>query len=125
MKPAFPKTRDDGSVAVAARYSFAAPDAVEEARLAVCAWVAEREAQGIDLNADLARPPYIQVHEGGTLDIVFDGRPGMPLWKDWMVSVCQQVASTVPLLTFVSFFDLVGVMEHPGSRRQPEGTIVG
>jgi hypothetical protein len=115
MKPVFPKMRDDGSVAVAARYSFAAPDAVEGARLAVSAWVAEREAQGIDLKTDLERPPYIQVH-GGTLDIVFDGRPGMPLWKDWMVSVCQQVASVVPLLTFVSFFDLVGGMEHPGSR---------
>lgn len=113
----FPTTRDDGSVSVAARFNFDEPLAVDAVGATVRCWIAQREAETIDLTADLATDPHVVVRDEHTLDVVFDGRPGSSRWKDWMVALTQEMASTLSNVRFDCFYDLIGNVPHPASKQ--------
>jgi hypothetical protein len=115
----FPTKRDDGTVSVAARFTFDARAAVGAAESLVKDWVVRRVAERINLAEDLATDPYVVVRSDDTLDVVFEGRPGRSLWKDWMVAITEEMTSTVPSVKFACFYDLVGDIEHPASRSRP------
>lgn len=119
----FPTRRADGSVSVAGRFNFGGQVAADAAAAKVRSWIAEREAETIELTEDLASAPYIVVRDDSTFDVVFEGRPGQPRWKDWMVALTRELASTVSNVRFDCFYDLVGDVRHPGSGIPGSGTL--
>lgn len=110
----FPKKRDDGSVHVAARFRIETSTAVGLARDLLRAWLAEQQAAGATWAEDLVSEPLIAVRDQDVMDVVFEGRSGVARWKDWMVSVSQQLAK-LPGLRFDCFYDLVAQVRHPAS----------
>lgn len=100
---------------MAARFKFDGRVAADAAAAKVRSWIADRDAEAIDLTEDLVSVPYVVVRDDSTFDVVFDGRSGPPRWKDWMVALAQEIASTVSNVKFNCFYDLVGDVRHPGS----------
>lgn len=111
----FPKRREDGSVSVAARFTFDAPFAVEAAEATLRKWIAQHATETGDPTEDLVSEPYVVVRDQRTLDVVFDGLPGSPRWKDWMVALSQEMTAVYGV-TFTCFYDLVADAPHPASR---------
>jgi hypothetical protein len=114
-RPLFPAKRDDGSFAVAARFSLIGTTSVKTVEDRVTDWVRRKTVDDhVDLSNDLAVSPQVAVIGPDTLYVVFEGKPGSKLWKDWMVAVTQDLMALSDL-TFEGFYDLVTNSPHPAS----------
>ncbi len=117
----FPRRRDDGSSAVAARFTAVAPDARRQLVEAVAGWVAAKEELGVDFAQDLLRPLRVEVDAVGYLVVIADGRPGRRLWKDWLVYLVRHLQDSLPAVRFSGFYDLVADRPHPAWRATSGG----
>jgi hypothetical protein len=54
----------------------------------------------------------------GTVDVVFDMKPGSRRWKDCMVFLARDLESSLPGLVLQCFFDLVAGTPHLASLHQ-------
>jgi hypothetical protein len=115
----FPQTRADGSMSVAARFSTSNTAPAQRIQDYVAGWLHGAMATGhVDLLDDLSALPYVVRREQGSLDVVFDAKPGSTRWKDWLVFVTRDLKSSFPDATFECFYDLVADTAHPASLDQ-------
>jgi hypothetical protein len=118
VRETFPRRRADGSLSVAARYSVSNSSQKTLIEDYVARWTIDKSpGYREELRRALARDPYVVVRADGSLDIVFDGTPGSPMWKDYMVIVARDVPR-VPGIAFEGFWDLVTNTVHPASARR-------
>lgn len=114
----FPELRDDGTLSVAARYTVPNEESVRRLEAVVSEWNQGAAGRGIDLLAELSTLPHVARRERLVVDVVFQGKRGSRRWKDWMVAVTKVVRSTLPEVSFESFYDLVAERPHPASLRE-------
>lgn len=111
----WPQKREDGSVLVAVRLR-AAPSLVREIEALLANWKSWISAERrVDLGESLIRDPYIVAHSGDVVDVVFEGRSGSRLWRDWLVSFTSELKRAHPELKREGFWDLVGGSPNPAS----------
>ncbi len=111
-QPTFPAKRRDGSVAVAARFAEVGPETIERLEVFIAGWL-RGVSRYADLSRDLIESPYVMVEHEFT-HVVFEGKPGARLWKDWMIFLTRDLAESSFGLTFLCFYDLVSGVAHPG-----------
>jgi len=114
MSAVFPMKREDGSFAVSARFSASQEEVLQRVDELIATWVRTKSDEHIDWTGDLVTVPTVKHVDKQTVEVVFDGKPGSRRWKDWMVSITQQLSS-LPGMTFEGFFDLVANVPHPAS----------
>jgi hypothetical protein len=105
--------RLDGSIVVAARFRVDRQDAASAVAECISRWDAQKAALGIDTGADLATPPHAEELDKASIEIVFEGKPGSRLWKDWLVDLTRDVTETVDGLHFEGFVDRVSGVVRP------------
>lgn len=111
----FPRTREDGSFTVAARFTLNQADAADLVRRQLGEWITRHDStEHVDLLADLSSLPRIELIDPTTVDVIFEGRPGSQLWKGLLVDLTKQLTSKAPA-TLISFWDLVAGHPHPAS----------
>ena len=119
--PIFPSRRADGSLSVAARYSVSDTSQRKLINDYVAQWIRERPVLSKERQRhELLTDPYIVERPDGLLDIVFEGRPGSRLWKDYLGLLVRDVPH-VPGIAFEGFWDLVTNTPHPASMRRKRG----
>jgi hypothetical protein len=58
----------------------------------IAGWLCGLAATGqVNVTADLLSVPRVTAGPEGTLDIIFDARPGSRRWKDWMVLLTPEL----------------------------------
>lgn len=104
----WPQKRDDGSVVVAVRLRVA-PSVVPDIEALLANWMSWISTERhVDLAQSLNRDPYVVERSGGVVDIVFEGRSGSRLWRDWLVSFTSELNHARPDVVRAGFWDLVG-----------------
>jgi hypothetical protein len=85
-------------------------------------WIQERPAADKKRRRrELLTDPYTVERAEGVLDVVFEGRPGSRLWKNYLALLVKDVPH-VPGIAFEGFWDLVTDTVHPASvRRRQSG----
>jgi len=110
----FPELRDDGTFTVRARFRAQRPDAAvrleQHVRLAVQRRTEDRPEIFL---RDFMSLPRVERATPETLDVVFDGRSGSRLWKDWVIALTQEV-EMLEGVHFLTFQDGVSGRQHPG-----------
>jgi hypothetical protein len=114
MAARFP-TRDlDGNFTVAARFRASTTGPRPSAAAILSVAIARREADGARAFAGEFRgPPIEEWQNEETLDVVFHGRAGSRLWKDWMVALTVELKAPEYGLRFEGFIDRVSGRRHP------------
>jgi hypothetical protein len=113
-KKTFPQRREDGSVAVAARFSLQEKEARTALESYVSRWSSSYFAEhGIQPLGELSVEPQVMGLDAVTVDVVFNARPESRLWKDLFLDLVQHVPQGQ--VTFLGFFDVVAQKMHPGS----------
>jgi hypothetical protein len=121
QQPRFPRTREDGSITVAARFSVAEIATLRCVQDFVAGWLRGLTATGhVDLLEEMTVLPHVLATEPASIDVVFDGRSGSRRWKDWLVLLTRDLTTSLPELKFVGFCDLVSGTAHPASVEQFE-----
>ena len=62
---------------------------------------------GHDLLNDLDRSPWVEGTDDG-VEVVFEGRPGNRMWKDWMVWLTSYIDGSDSDVEHQAFADRVG-----------------
>jgi hypothetical protein len=101
-----PSRRRDGTVSVGARFFSSDPRALEFIRAQVSSYASRKAGEKVDLLEDLVRLPRVEADHAGHVMVIFDGRPGSELWRDWMVE-CTAEIKTLRDVQFEGFVDLV------------------
>lgn len=109
----WPTKRLDGSIVVAARFRVDRQDGTGAVAECISRWDARKTALGVDTSADLATPPHAEEMDKTSIEIVFEGKPGSRLWKDWLVDLTRDVTETVDGLQFEGFVDRVSGVVRP------------
>jgi hypothetical protein len=118
----FPRTREDGSFTVAARFTLSQADAADLVSRQLGEWITQQNStEHVDLLADLSSLPRIELVDPTTVDLIFEGRPGSQLWKGLLVDLTKQLTSRAPA-TLIGFWDLVAGRPHPASVGPPDIT---
>lgn len=97
---------------VAVRFAGSSPDPVGTIGRLLAAWEAEVFGSGRDLLNDLERSPWVEATEDG-VEVLFEGRPGNRMWRDWMVWLTSYVDGQDGDLKHVAFVDRVGGQVRP------------
>ena len=79
-------------------------------------WITKE--RGVDLGESLVQPPYTR-EAADIVDVVFEGKAGSRLWRDWMVSFTSDLTKALPELEAEGFVDLVGGEVRALSLRGP------
>ena len=108
----WPSTRPDGSASVAVRLSGPSPNLAGVVQGLLASWEAEAFKAGRDLLEDLERSPWVESADD-RVDVVFEGRPGSRLWKDWMVWFTSYVRASNPEVKREAFVDRVSNRVRP------------
>jgi hypothetical protein len=109
-KPLWPVEKDDGSVSVGGRVATAGgAETLDALRRFVAEWNAEHATV---VGRDLSTPPYIEPVDGGTVEVVFDGRPNNKMWRDWMVVVTRALDES-------DRFEVLGFNDRVSGRFRP------
>ena len=117
----FPSRRKDGSLSVAARYSVSDTSQKKLIQDYVARWTIEKPSRNrAGIRRALVKDPYVVDRGDGRLDIVFDGRPGSRVWKDYLLLLVKDVPR-VSGIAFEGFWDLVAGTVHPASIRRSRG----
>lgn len=111
----FPQTRDDGSFSVAARLRLNGVGAHDLVSRQVAEWITRQaDSEHVDLLTELSSLPRIEQIDPTTVDVIFEGRPGFPLWKGLLVDLTRELTSEGSA-TLIGFWDLVAGHPHPAS----------
>lgn len=101
-----PLLRPDGSFSIAARFESIS-GRVDEVRSAVARSIETRERrEGVSFDAAFVSTPEVRLSDD-TILVVFEGRPGGLMWKDWLVAVTRDVEISLDGVDFRGFFDMV------------------
>jgi hypothetical protein len=115
----FLRRREDRTFSVSSRFVLedsALKDVVDDY---IATWVHRKTHENhIDLLKDLAVLPWTEIAQDGFIDIVFDGKPDSRRWKDWMVYLTRDLASSITRVTFYCFYDRVQQAPHPASLKR-------
>jgi len=106
-EPVWPTKRADGSVSVAARFDVSDPDGFDSVRRCVARWLAEKAEAGVEIGRDLSMPPQTAILDMSKIEVVFDGRAGSRMWKDWLVDLTREITASVDGVRFEGFQDRV------------------
>jgi hypothetical protein len=111
----FPRTRDDGGVTVAARLRLNGVGAHDLVSRQAAEWITRQtDSEHVDLLTELSSLPRIEQIDPTTVDVIFDGRPGSPLWKGLLIDLTRELTSQGSA-TLIGFWDLVAGHPHPAS----------
>src|SRR5262249_46056955 len=92
----FPSKRADGSFSVSARFSVSDERVRKVVEDNVSQWVRKKVTDDhVDFGNELTAEPHLVALVDNRVDVVFDGRPGSRRWKDWMISIVQELTSSV------------------------------
>jgi hypothetical protein len=81
----------------------------------IAGWLCGLAATGqVNVTADLPSVPRVTAGPEGTLDIIFDARPGSRRWKDWMVLLTPELRLRGPVR--IMFHDSPRYEAAPGIR---------
>ena len=123
-QPTFPQRRPDGSLCVASRFSLAGEATEQSIQAYVAGWMRGIMATGhVDLAEDLVEAPRVVARGPASVDVVFDGKPGSQRWKDWLVYLTRDLASSMPGITLECFYDVVADAPHPASVKGEAPTL--
>jgi hypothetical protein len=107
-KPKFGYTRrTDGTVSVGAEFSSSEPGALEVIRAQVSSYASRKAGDKVDLLDDLVRLPRVEADQAGHVLVIFDGKAGSELWRDWMVECTADIKDSISNVQFEGFVDLV------------------
>jgi hypothetical protein len=111
----FPQKRADGSFCVAIRFAVLREDAAREVRERLQDWIEKKEqVDHLDMAEEFTRPPFADVAEPSSIQIVFEGKPSSTLWKGLMIELARELGS-VGGIRRLGFWDLVTGVSHPAS----------
>jgi hypothetical protein len=98
--------RPDGTFTIAARFDASAR-LLENIRAEVTNSIETRTRRdNVSFDAAFVSSPRVEI-DGETVLIIFDGRAGARLWKDWLVAVTRDVDTALDDVSFRGFYDLV------------------
>ena len=113
MGPRFPAKDEAGNFAIAARFHSSRTSRLNLINT-VLQSIQHLEDEGTPAFINEFRAePIEERRDDETIDLLFQGRAGSKVWKDWLVAIIQDVEAQESGLRFIAVIDRVSGRAHP------------
>lgn len=107
MPAHFPTRRRDGTFSVGVLFTVTNPAAIPAIEDYVRDWARSNSGPEKGLLRELSVAPEVTDDGKSAVMVIFHGRPDSVRWKDWMVSLVQQMTAALGEVTFGGVVDMV------------------